>query len=95
MQQHYVHSLPNTRSASADKRRLCIVFRHGDERMFTEDSGELATSLEPRPLVSVQSYPFGTMPHVLTEGVAYTRKELKEKEAFKYVLFQCTAVIYV
>ena len=92
MQECYSHCVPKDTSALAgssnnvdgngnneNSRRICVVFRTGDEKYFYKDTGEACCDLSPRkPIV----YHIG---HVasLKEGYMYTRAELRKAGAFQ------------
>lgn len=95
MQQFYVHSVPknpnDVKTESALLRslencyhhqyqRLVVVFRRGDYKEFTKDSGRPVTyhELQLAPLLNLikRSYTFGPIPQQLVENHLYTRRQL-------------------
>jgi hypothetical protein len=88
MQKSYVHGVPkdndclsgdnNSGDSKAD--RMAIVFRHGDYKEYTKDSGQFVLNLLPR--TKLQRC-FGQM-DCLTEGVSYCRVEIHEMGAHRY-----------
>lgn len=94
MQKHYVHSVPcDTLSvcggddglaaaASAQQRRIAVVFRRGRFQRQRTDSGRSSASLAPRVRVP---YRFGGDIPDLHEGLTYTRVQLLDMCAHRQV----------
>ena len=92
MQECYSHCVPKDTSTLADRnsvvdnsanneniRRICVVFRTGDQKYFDKDTGEACRDLSPRkPIV----YRVGQVAS-LKEGSLYSRRELREVGAFQ------------
>jgi alkylated DNA repair dioxygenase AlkB len=86
MQVNYVHCVPvdsaNIGTASeSEKRRIAIVFRRGRQDIFEKDTGKPCRSLWPRVPAPIQ---FGQVKG-LEEGKSYTRVQLMELRAHRYV----------
>jgi len=72
MQEGYLHSIP--RATTETKRRMVIVFRHGQPKKVDSDLGVQIKSLLP-PTDRRVHYKFGTLSE-LTEGHLYSRQIL-------------------
>ena len=90
MQECYSHCVPkdhdNSDAKCVDKsnksenfRRVCVVFRTGQQKYFERDTGEACSDLSPRkPII----YRYGHIAS-LKEGSTYTRRELQRMGAFQ------------
>lgn len=74
MQKNYLHEVPRRISQSLNKaRRVALVFRTGEQKIYNKDSGTPCSSLEPRSR-KIQ-YTFGLVEH-LREGEIYSKRSL-------------------
>jgi hypothetical protein len=78
MQASYLHSVPPdpTQDNQDNVERIAIVFRTGEKRFFTKDSGRVCTDLSPKVK---KNYNFGNRP--MKEGTVYIRRGLYAMEA--------------
>ena len=99
MQESYSHCVPkdidNDKNIQSHRsRRICVVFRTGEQKHFAKDTGEACIDLSPRLPIT---YIIGPIPG-LEEGSFYTRRALKKMSAFQvggfFVIYSCKKLLH-